>query len=176
MCFGSGGLVVMNQSTCMVNIARFFMQFTQNESCGKCTFCRIGTKRMFEILTKIVQGKGEMSDIDKLEHLAKNINQSSLCALGQTAPNPVLTTLRYFKDEYLAHIVDKKCPAKVCKDLISYEIDPTKCIGCTMCTKTCPSKCIEGSVKQPHKIIKDKCIRCSICFNTCKFKAISKIS
>lgn len=171
---GSGGMVVMDMSTCMVDVARFFLSFTQKESCGKCSFCRIGTRRMLEILTRITEGKGQLSDIDLLEELAKNISQTSLCGLGQTAPNPVLTTLKYFKSEYEAHIVNKKCPAGVCKDLITYQVIADKCVGCTMCSKVCPTKCIRSEVKQVHEIEQSKCIKCGACFDVCKFKAISK--
>jgi len=171
---GSGGMVVMDSGTCMVDVARFFLNFTQNESCGKCTFCRIGTKRMLEILTRITEGKGELEDIEKLEELATNIIKGSLCGLGQTAPNPVLTTLRYFKDEYLAHIQEKHCPAGVCTALIKYEIIAEKCIGCTACARKCPVSCISGKVKEPHVIDQDKCIHCGACYTACKFDAISK--
>jgi NADH-quinone oxidoreductase subunit F len=172
---GSGGMVVMDEDSCMVDIARFFLNFTQNESCGKCTFCRIGTRRMLEILTRITEGKGEMADIEKLEQLAVNIIKGSLCGLGQTAPNPVLTTLRYFRDEYIAHIVDKKCPAHSCTALLKYEIIPEKCIGCTACARKCPVNCISGTVKQPHIIDQSKCIKCGACFTSCKFKAVTKV-
>jgi len=172
---GSGGMVVMDEETCMVDIARFFLNFTQNESCGKCTFCRIGTRRMLEILTRITEGKGEMADIEKLEQLAVNIIKGSLCGLGQTAPNPVLTTLRYFRDEYLAHIVDKKCPAHSCTALLKFEILPDKCIGCTACARKCPVKCISGAVKQPHIIDQSKCVKCGACYTSCKFKAVTKV-
>jgi len=171
---GSGGMVVMDTGTCMVDVARFFLNFTQNESCGKCTFCRIGTKRMLEILTRITEGKGEMEDIQRLEDLSTNIIKGSLCGLGQTAPNPVLTTLRYFRDEYIAHIQDKRCPAGVCTSLLKYEIIPDKCIGCTACARKCPVSCISGAVKQVHVIDQDKCIKCGACFKACKFDAISK--
>jgi NADH-quinone oxidoreductase subunit F len=171
---GSGGMVVMDSGTCMVDVARYFLNFTQNESCGKCTFCRIGTRRMLEILTRICEGKGELEDIGRLESLAANIIKGSLCGLGQTAPNPVLTTLRYFKDEYIAHITEKRCPAGVCTALVKYEIDPAKCIGCTACSRKCPVNCITGSVKQPHIIDQDKCIKCGACFKTCKFDAITR--
>ncbi len=171
---GSGGMVVMDQTNCMVDVARFFLNFTQNESCGKCTFCRIGTRRMLEILTRITEGKGEPEDIDRLEELATNIIKGSLCGLGQTAPNPVLTTLRYFKDEYLAHIEEKRCPAGVCTSLLRYEIIPEKCIGCTACARKCPVNCISGTVKQPHVIDQSLCIKCGACYESCKFNAITK--
>jgi len=171
---GSGGMVVMDQGTCMVDVARFFLNFTQNESCGKCTFCRIGTKRMLEILTKICEGKGELQDLDLLEELAENIISSSLCGLGQTAPNPVLTTIRYFRDEYLAHIEEKRCPAGVCTAMIKYEIIPEKCVGCTVCARKCPVDAISGEVKKVHYIDIDKCIKCGVCLDSCKFNAIIK--
>jgi NADH-quinone oxidoreductase subunit F len=171
---GSGGMVVMDTGTCMVDVARFFLNFTQNESCGKCTFCRIGTRRMLEILTRISEGKGEMEDLTRLEELATNIIKGSLCGLGQTAPNPVLTTLRYFRDEYIAHIQDKRCPAGVCTALLRYEVITDKCIGCTACARKCPVSCISGAVKQPHLIDQDKCIKCGACFSACKFNAIRK--
>ncbi|MDD2331033.1 MAG: NADH-quinone oxidoreductase subunit NuoF [Candidatus Cloacimonetes bacterium] len=171
---GSGGMVVMDENTCMVDVARFFLNFTQNESCGKCTFCRIGTRRMLEILTAITEGKGSLEDIEKLEALAVNIIKGSLCGLGQTAPNPVLTTLRYFKNEYLAHITEKRCPAGVCTALLKYEIIPDKCIGCTACARKCPVNCIAGSVKQVHVIDQGRCIKCGACYSTCKFNAIKK--
>ncbi|MCB5253906.1 MAG: NADH-quinone oxidoreductase subunit NuoF [Candidatus Cloacimonadaceae bacterium] len=171
---GSGGMVVMDSSTCMVDVARFFLNFTQSESCGKCTFCRIGTRRMLEILTRITEGEGTIEDIEKLQDLAANITKGSLCGLGQTAPNPVLTTLRYFEDEYLAHIQDKRCPAGVCSALIRYEILPDKCIGCTACAKVCPPQCITGKVKEIHIINQDLCIHCGACYSACKFNAITK--
>jgi NADH-quinone oxidoreductase subunit F len=170
---GSGGMVVMDESTCMVDVAKFFLHFTQEESCGKCTFCRIGTKRMLEILERITEGKGKESDIALLEELAYQIKDNSLCGLGQTAPNPVLTTLKYFRDEYTAHIVEKKCPAKVCKNLLTYEIDAEKCTGCTVCAKKCPVDAITGERKQLHFIHQDKCIRCGDCYSRCKFDAIT---
>ncbi|MCK4530677.1 MAG: SLBB domain-containing protein, partial [Candidatus Marinimicrobia bacterium] len=169
---GSGGMVVMDDTTCMINIASFFLNFTQNESCGKCTFCRIGTKRMLEILQRIQAGKGEMEDIDKLQELAEQIINSSLCGLGKSAPNPVLSTLRYFKDEYLAHINDNKCPAGVCRDLVNFDIDAEACTGCTLCSRKCPVNAIEGVVKGPHKIDQDICISCGACFEVCKFDAV----
>ena len=171
---GSGGLVVMAEDTCMVEVARFFMNFTKNESCGKCVPCREGTKNMLKILEKIVKGKGEMSDLDTLEELAHTVKDGSLCGLGKTAPNPVLSTLKYFKDEYIAHIVDHKCPAGVCTAMKKISIDPEKCKGCTKCARTCPVGAIEGTVKNPHKIDQSKCIKCEACLNSCPFKAISK--
>ena len=172
---GSGGMVVMDETTCMVDIAKFFLNFTQDESCGKCTFCRIGTKRMLEILERITDGKGVEGDIAKLEDLAYQIRDNSLCGLGQTAPNPVLTTVRYFRDEYEAHIRDKKCPAKACKQLLIYDIIADKCTGCTVCAKICPSKAITGERKQLHVIDQELCIKCGSCYLKCKFEAISII-
>ena len=169
---GSGGMVVMDETTCMVDIARFFLNFTQAESCGKCTFCRIGTKRMLEILTRITEGKGQEGDIEKLEELAYQIKDNSLCGLGQTAPNPVLTTLKYFRNEYEAHIRDKKCPAKACKQLLTYTIDPEKCTGCTVCARKCPAGAIDGEKKLPHLIRQEACIKCGDCYSRCKFEAI----
>ncbi len=169
---GSGGMIVMDEDNCMVDIAKFFLEFTVSESCGKCTPCRIGTKRMLEILTRITEGKGEMEDLTKLEELAKYIQANSLCGLGQTAPNPVLSTMRYFRDEYIAHIKDKRCPAGVCKALCSYEIDATKCKGCTLCARNCPADAIIGSVKEPHKIDQEKCIKCGACKDNCRFNAV----
>jgi NADP-reducing hydrogenase subunit HndC len=178
---GSGGLIVMDEDNCMVDIARFFLDFTVDESCGKCTPCRVGTKRLLEILDKIISGNGEMEDLDRLEELANYIKSASLCGLGQTAPNPVLSTLRYFRDEYIAHIVDKKCPAGVCKKLVSFSIDAEKCIGCGMCAKNCPASAIERTdyVAPGHKLASfridtKKCVKCGACMPTCKFKAISK--
>ncbi len=171
---GSGGLIVMDEDTCMVDLARFFLEFTVDESCGKCTPCRIGTKRLLEILDKIIAGNGEMEDLDKLEELSNYIKSASLCGLGQTAPNPVLSTLRYFRDEYVAHIVDKKCPAGVCKSLLQYNIDADKCKGCTACARKCPVNAISGAVKQAHVIDTAKCIKCGACVETCKFNAIYK--
>jgi NADH-quinone oxidoreductase subunit F len=169
---GSGGMVVMDESTCMIDLAKFFLNFTQEESCGKCTFCRVGTKRMLEILERITDGKGEDGDIEKLEELAYQIRNNSLCGLGQTAPNPVLTTLKYFRHEYEAHIYDKKCPAKVCKPLLTYSIDPEKCTGCTVCAKKCPVNAIDGSRKTLHSIDQKVCIQCGECFTVCKFEAV----
>jgi NADH-quinone oxidoreductase subunit F len=169
---GSGGMVVMDEDTCMVDVAKFFLNFTQEESCGKCTFCRVGTKRMLEILERISEGKGEDGDIEKLEDLAYEIKDNSLCGLGQTAPNPVLTTIRYFRHEYEAHIRDKKCPAKACKSLLTYEVIADKCTGCTVCAKNCPVDAITGDRKQVHFIVQDVCIKCGMCFTKCKFEAI----
>ncbi len=171
---GSGGLIVMDEDNCMVDIAKFFLDFTVDESCGKCTPCRIGTKRMYEILDRITKGQGELEDLDRLEHLAKYIKDNALCGLGQTAPNPVLSTLRYFRDEYVAHVVDKKCPAGVCKALLSYVIDPEKCRGCTLCARNCPAGCISGTIKEPHVIDQEKCLKCGACMENCRFGAISK--
>ena len=170
---GSGGMVVMDETTCMVDMARFFLDFTCKESCGKCIYCRIGTKRMLEILERITHGEGKLEDIDELEQLCNSIKDGSLCGLGQTAPNPVLTTLRYFKDEYIAHIKDKKCPAKQCKSLITYSILEDKCTGCTACARKCPTGAITGERKQLHKIDPEKCIKCDNCTITCKFGAIN---
>ena len=171
---GSGGLIVMDEYTCMVDIAKFFLEFTVDESCGKCTPCRIGTRRMLEILEKITKGQATMEDLDKLEELCYHLQSNSLCALGQTAPNPVLSTLRYFRDEYIAHIVDKKCPAGVCKDLLQYKIDPDKCKGCTLCARTCPADAIIGKVKEVHMINPEKCLKCGACMEKCRFGAIYK--
>ncbi len=169
---GSGGMVVMDETTCMVDMARFFLNFTQEESCGKCTFCRLGTKRMLEILTRITEGKGEEGDIEKLEELSYQIKDGSLCGLGQTAPNPVLTTIKYFRDEYEAHIRDKKCPAKHCKALLTYEIIPDMCTGCTVCAVKCPTNTISGERREVHFINQEGCIHCGECFSSCKFDAI----
>ena len=171
---GSGGLIVMDEDNCMVDIAKFFLEFTVDESCGKCTPCRIGTKRMYEILDKITKGKAILEDLDKLEALCYHVKANSLCGLGQTAPNPVLSTLRYFRDEYIAHIVEKRCPAGVCKDLLSYEIQADKCKGCTACARVCPAGAISGSVKNPHTIDKSKCLKCGACIEKCRFGAIIK--
>ncbi|MBQ4602294.1 MAG: 4Fe-4S binding protein, partial [Clostridia bacterium] len=171
---GSGGLIVMDEDTCMVDIARFFLDFTVDESCGKCAPCRIGTRRLLEILDKIIAGNGTLEDIDKLEELCYYIKSASLCGLGQTAPNPVLSTLKYFRHEHEAHVVDKKCPAGVCKNLLSYVIIEDKCKGCTACSRVCPVGAISGAVKTPHVIDTAKCIKCGACIEKCKFDAIVK--
>ena len=171
---GSGGLIVMDEDNCMVDIAKFFLEFTVDESCGKCSPCRIGTKRLLEILERITKGQGEMADIDKLIELSNHIKQNSLCGLGQTAPNPVLSTLNYFRDEYIAHIKDKTCPSKVCRSLLSYYIIEDKCVGCTACARVCPADAITGEVKKVHRIDLEKCIKCGACMEKCKFGAIIK--
>jgi NADP-reducing hydrogenase subunit HndC len=175
---GSGGMIVMDEDTCMVDVARYFLNFTQEESCGKCPPCRLGTKHMVYILDRIINGMGQEEDIKLLENIAQNVELSSLCGLGQTAPNPVLTTLRYFRDEYLAHIREKRCPALVCKALISFVIDPESCGGCTVCAKNCPSNAISGEPKKVYKIDQGKCTKCGICITVCppKFNAVKKVS
>lgn len=170
---GSGGMVVMDETTCMVSMAQFFLDFTAKESCGKCIHCRIGTKRMLEILNRIVKGEGREGDIELLEELCYSIKDGALCGLGQTAPNPVLTTIKYFRNEYEAHINDKKCPAKSCPDLLEYTIDTDKCRGCTLCAKKCPANAISGEVKSAHKIDRDKCIKCGSCVSVCRFGAVN---
>lgn len=171
---GSGGMIVMDEDNCMVDIAKFFLEFTVDESCGKCTPCRVGTKRLLEMLTKVTKGRATLDDLDKMEELCHYIKENSLCGLGQTAPNPVLSTMRYFKDEYIAHVVDKKCPAHVCKDLLSFEIDPTKCRGCSLCARNCPAGAITGVIKSPYTIDQTKCVKCGACISKCNFGAISK--
>ena len=162
----------MDEDTCMVDIAKFFLEFTVDESCGKCTPCRVGTKRMLEILDRITKGNGTLEDLDRLEELADSIKSTALCGLGQTAPNPVLSTLRYFRDEYIAHVVDKKCPAGVCKDLVSYSIVADKCKGCGICAKNCPVGAISGQIKNPFTIDPAVCVKCGVCMGKCPFKAI----
>jgi NADH:ubiquinone oxidoreductase subunit F (NADH-binding)/NAD-dependent dihydropyrimidine dehydrogenase PreA subunit/(2Fe-2S) ferredoxin len=171
---GSGGMVVLDETDCMVNVAKYFLQFTQAESCGKCVPCRVGTKRLLEILTRITEGRGREGDIELLETLCTDVKTSSLCGLGQSAPNPILSTIKYYRDEYEAHIFEKRCPAGVCKDLLSYSILEEFCKGCTACTRVCPAGAIIGEKKKPHKIIQDICIKCGACFETCKFKSIKK--
>ena len=171
---GSGGLIVMDEDNCMVDIAKFFLNFTVDESCGKCTPCRVGTKRLLEMLDKVTDGNATLEDLDKIEELCNYIKENSLCGLGQTAPNPVLATLKFFRDEYVAHVVDKKCPAGVCKNLLSYTIEADKCKGCTLCARKCPVGAISGTVKEAHTIDPSKCIKCGVCMDSCKFKAIVK--
>lgn len=169
---GSGGMIVMDEDSCMVAVARFFLQFTMDESCGKCTPCRVGSKRLFEMLDKITLGHGTEEDLERLEDLARQIKDTALCGLGQTMPNPVLSTLRVFRDEYLAHVRDKRCPAGVCKNLLEYYIVPGKCVGCTLCAKVCPVHCISGNPKELHVIDQDRCVKCGACMEKCKFDAI----
>ncbi|HEY6011767.1 MAG TPA: NADH-quinone oxidoreductase subunit NuoF, partial [Nitrospirota bacterium] len=171
---GSGGMVVLDETDCMVNVAKYFLQFTQSESCGKCVPCRVGTKRLLEILTRITEGKGREGDIDLLESLSSDVKTSSLCGLGQSAPNPVLSTIKYYRDEYEAHIYEHRCPAGVCKDLLTYSIIEEFCKGCTACARVCPAGAIIGEKKKPHKIVQEICIKCGACFETCKFKSIKK--
>jgi len=172
---GSGGMIVLDNTDCMVQTAKFFLEFTKDESCGKCLPCREGTLRMLEILEKITEGKGEPSDLDKLERLGKMIKKTSLCGLGQSAPNPVLSMLQGFREEFLVHVTEHSCPTQKCQKLIKYMIIPDKCTGCTLCAKRCPVSCIIGARKQIHEIIQDQCIKCGECYNVCKFDAIEKI-
>ena len=171
---GSGGAIVMDEDNCMVDVAKFYMEFICDESCGKCTPCRIGTKRMLEILTKITKGQGTMEDLDELDELSKAVKTNSLCALGQTSANPIVSTLTHFRDEYEAHIKDKKCSAKVCKKLMQYKIMPDKCKGCSLCSRQCPVNAITGVIRSPFEIDQSKCIKCGMCISSCKFNAIVK--
>ena len=171
---GSGGMIVMNEDNCMVDIAKYFVEFLQEESCGKCVPCREGLQRLGEILNNICDGNGKIEDIELLEELGTVIKDASLCGLGQTAANPLLSTLKYFKDEYIAHIRDRKCPAKVCRELIKFNIDEEKCTGCGMCLKSCPQEAITGEKKEPHILDQEKCIKCGACYEVCKFDAIIK--
>ena len=171
---GSGGLIVMDEDNCMVDIAKFFLQFCVDESCGKCAPCRIGTKRLYDLLCKITDGNGTLEDLDTIEELCYHLKESCLCALGQSAPNPVLSTMKYFREEYVAHVVEKRCPAGVCKNLVRYKIDPQKCKGCTLCAKNCPVNAISGAIRAPHTIDQNKCIKCGVCMSNCHFDAITK--
>ena len=171
---GSGGLIVMDEDNCMVDIAKFFLEFCVDESCGKCAPCRIGTKRLYDLLCKITDGNGTLEDLDTIEELCYHLKDSALCALGQSAPNPVLSTLKYFREEYIAHVVEKRCPAGVCRNLLRFEIDPAKCKGCTLCARNCPTGAITGAAKGPHVINHDKCIKCGLCMSNCRFDAIAK--
>jgi NAD-dependent dihydropyrimidine dehydrogenase PreA subunit len=171
---GSGGMIVLSEKDCMVNIAKFYLEFTVDESCGRCTPCRVGNKRLLEILEKITNGNGTEEDLAELKTLSETIRDTSLCGLGQTAPNPVLSTLKYFEDEYIAHVKDKKCPAGVCQKLVTYEVIADKCKGCTACARVCPVGAIAGTVKEPHVIDTKKCIKCGACIEKCKFNAIVK--
>jgi ferredoxin len=172
---GSGGMIVLDEDTCMVDIAKFFITFSQDESCGKCTPCREGTTRMLEILERITNGNGTLEDLDRLERLAKLVKRASLCGLGKAAPNPVLSTLTHYRDEYEAHVVHKRCPAKKCTALVHYQIDPVKCTGCTACARKCPVACISGNRREPHVIDQDRCIKCGACFEVCRFGAVNRI-
>ena len=171
---GSGGMIVMDEDNCMVDIAKFFLEFVIDESCGKCTPCRIGTKRLYDLLCKITDGNGTLEDLDTIEELCYHLKNSSLCALGQSAPNPVLSTMKHFREEYIAHVVEKRCPAGVCKNLLHFEIDPEKCKGCTLCAHNCPAGAITGAVKGAHVIDQTKCVKCGVCMENCRFDAIKK--
>jgi ferredoxin len=170
---GSGGLIVMDEHTCMVDVVKFFLSFTSEESCGKCTPCRVGTRQMLEILNKITKGNGESSDLERLENLAQTVKNGSLCGLGQTAPNPVYTALQFFREEFETHVVDKRCPATVCRDLVEYRVIPVKCTGCTLCVSVCPTNAITGPRSKPHNLDPEKCIKCRACYEICRFDAIA---
>jgi ferredoxin len=171
---GSGGMIVLDEDDCMVDVAKYFMSFSQDESCGKCTPCREGTKRMLEILERITAGKGTLEDLDRLERLGKLVKRSSLCGLGRAAPNPILSTLEHFREEYESHVLERRCPSRKCVALIHYEIDPEKCVGCTLCAKNCPVNCISGERRDPHVIDQVECIKCGKCFEVCRFDAVKK--
>jgi NADH-quinone oxidoreductase subunit F len=171
---GSGGMIVMDEDNCMVNIAKFYIEFSVDESCGRCTACRIGNKRLLEILTRITVGKGEMEDLSSLKDLGQIIKDASLCGLGQTSPNPILSTMNFFWDEYVAHVKDKVCPSGVCTSLLKYHITPDKCVGCSACSKACPVNAITGEVKKGYVVDKEKCIKCGACEKTCKFGAVTR--
>lgn len=171
---GSGGMIVIDEDNCIVDIAKFYLEFTVEESCGKCTPCRVGNKRLYEMLTKITEGKATLEDLDAMKNLAETIKMTSLCGLGQTAPNPVLSTMNFFYDEYLAHVQDKTCPAGVCQSLLKYTVVDEKCIGCTKCARVCPVSCISGKVKEIHHIDQATCIKCGACFDACPVNAITK--
>jgi len=172
---GSGGMIVMDDRDCVVDVARYFLRFLEDESCGKCLPCRLGLKSMLQFMDRFAKGEGALEDIDELESLAQAVQDGSLCALGGSAPNPILTTIRYFRDEYKAHIVDKRCPAGVCKELITYGIDPERCTGCGLCARNCPQDCITGEKKKPHTIDATACIRCGMCLDSCKFDAVTVV-
>jgi NADH-quinone oxidoreductase subunit F/NADP-reducing hydrogenase subunit HndC len=171
---GSGGMIVMDEDDCMVDVARFYQEFCVDESCGKCAPCRIGTRTLLNLLEKICAGRGEAEDLDKIREVGTAMQKAALCGLGQTAPNPVLSTMHYFAEEYRAHIEDHRCPAGVCKKLVTYEIDPAKCIGCTLCARKCPVNTIEGERQKPHRILQENCIKCGECLKACKFGAVSR--
>ena len=172
---GSGGMVVMDENTCMVEMARYFVEFTNDESCGKCTSCREGSKALLDILDRICNGKGREGDIELLEELAEAIKDASLCGLGQSLPNPVLSSLKHFREEYEVHVSEKRCPAGACRELITYGIDKDKCTGCTLCAKKCPQNAISGQAKEPHYIEQEKCIKCGVCMDACKFEAVTVV-
>jgi len=171
---GSGGMIVLDEDDCMVDVAKFFITFSEDESCGKCTPCREGTKRMFELLERLTNGNGTLEDIDRLERLALLVKKASLCGLGRAAPNPVISTLKYFREEYEAHVVDKRCPARKCRSLVAYEIESETCVGCTLCARNCPASCISGERREAHVIDQSQCIKCGRCFEVCRFSAVTR--